>query len=95
MAINRPKPEEIVVELRQVEVLIGQGIPRIYAIRQISVTEQTYHHWKRSAVEWTQNNLRNLTDCKKRTSVCVVLQADPALLHKSVEGRSSPFPRRA
>ena len=58
MAINRPKPEEIVVELRQVEVLIGQGMPRIYAIRQISVTEQTYHRWKRSAVEWTQNNLR-------------------------------------
>ena len=29
MAINRPKSEEIVVKLRQVEVLIGQGMPRI------------------------------------------------------------------
>ena len=26
MAIKRPKPEEIVVKLRQVEVLMGQGI---------------------------------------------------------------------
>jgi putative transposase len=26
MAIKRPKPEEIVVKLRQVEVLIGQGM---------------------------------------------------------------------
>ncbi len=43
MAIRRPKPEEIVVKLRQVEVLMGQGMPRIDAIRQISVTEQTYY----------------------------------------------------
>ncbi len=28
MAIKRPKPEEIVVKLRQVEVLMGQGAPR-------------------------------------------------------------------
>ena len=41
MAIKRPKPEEIVVKLRQVEILMGQGMPRIDAIRQISVTEKT------------------------------------------------------
>jgi hypothetical protein len=45
MAIKRSKPEEIVVKLRQVEVLMGQGMPRIDAIRQISVTEQTYYRW--------------------------------------------------
>lgn len=37
MAHNRPKPEEIVTKLRQVEVLTGQGMPRLDAIRQISV----------------------------------------------------------
>ena len=47
MAIKRSKPEEIVVKLRQVEVLMGQGMPRIDAIRQISVTEQTYYRWKK------------------------------------------------
>ena len=36
----------IVVKLRQVEVLMGQGRPRSDAIRQISVTEQTYYRWK-------------------------------------------------
>lgn len=40
MAIKRPKPEEIVVKLRQVEVLMGQGLPRIDAIRQIGVPER-------------------------------------------------------
>jgi hypothetical protein len=33
MAFNRPKPEKIVVKLRQVEALMGQGMPRIDAIR--------------------------------------------------------------
>ena len=47
MAIKRPKPEEIVVKLGQVEVLMGQGMPRIDAIRQISVAEQTYYRWKK------------------------------------------------
>ena len=47
MAIKRPKPEEIVVKLRQVEVLMGQGMPRIDAIWQFSVTEQTYCRWKK------------------------------------------------
>ena len=42
MAINRPKRVEIVVKLRLVEVLMGQGMPRIDAVRQISVTERTY-----------------------------------------------------
>ena len=47
MAIKRPKSEEIVVKLRQAEVLKGQGMPRIVAIRRISVTEQTYYRWKK------------------------------------------------
>ena len=59
MAIKRPKPEEIVVKLRQVEVLMGQGMPRIDAIRQISVTEQLITVGRRSMAEWAQNNSRN------------------------------------
>ena len=40
MGIKRHKPEEIVTKLRQVEVLCGQGMPRIDAIRQVEITEQ-------------------------------------------------------
>ena len=35
MANKRPKPEEIVTKLPQVEVLTGKGIPRLDAFRQI------------------------------------------------------------
>lgn len=45
MGIKRHTPEEIVAKLRQVEVLVGQGMARIDAIRQISIAEQTYYRW--------------------------------------------------
>ena len=47
MGIKRHKPEEIVTELRQVEVLVGQGKSRIDAIREIQITEQTYYRWRK------------------------------------------------
>ncbi|MBG6210388.1 transposase, partial [Labrenzia sp. EL_126] len=47
MATKRHKPEEIVSKLRQVEVLVGQGMPRIDAIRQVRITEQTYYRWRK------------------------------------------------
>ena len=47
MANKRPKPEEIVSKLRQVEVLMGQGMSRLDAIRQIGVVEQTYYRWRK------------------------------------------------
>ena len=37
MTNKRPKPEEIITKLRQVEVLMGQGMARLDAIRQIGV----------------------------------------------------------
>ena len=47
MANKRPKPEEIVSKLRQAEVLMGQGMSRLDAIRQIGVVEQTYYRWRK------------------------------------------------
>ena len=47
MATKRHKPEEIVTKLRQVEVLVGQGMARIDAIRQVRIVEQTYYRWRK------------------------------------------------
>ena len=47
MTNKRQKPEEIVSKLRQVEVLMGQGMSRLDAIRQIGVVEQTYYRWRK------------------------------------------------
>ena len=47
MGIKRHKPEEIVTKLLQVEVLVGQGVARIDAIRQVCIVEQTYYRWRK------------------------------------------------
>ena len=47
MANKRHKPEEIVTKLRQGEGLVGQGMARIDAIREIGVVEQTYYRWRK------------------------------------------------
>ncbi len=44
MGIKRHKPEEM---LRQVEVLVGQGVARIDAIRQVCIVAQTYYRWRK------------------------------------------------
>ena len=65
MAIKRPKPEEIVVKFRQVEVLMGQGMPQIDAIRQISVMEQTYYRWKKKYGGMGTEQLKELKRLQK------------------------------
>lgn len=47
MANKRHKPEEIVTKLRQVEVLVGRGMARIDAIREVRITEQTFYLYGR------------------------------------------------
>ena len=46
MPHKRHKPEEIVVKLRQVDVLVSQGQSVADAVRSIGVTEVTYYRWR-------------------------------------------------
>jgi lipoprotein-anchoring transpeptidase ErfK/SrfK len=43
---KKDKPEEIVAKLRQVDALVAQGQSLANAVRQIGVTEGTYHRWR-------------------------------------------------
>ena len=60
MANKRHKPEEIVLKLRQVEVLVGQGTARVDAIRKVGITEQTYYRWRKKYGGMGTDQLREL-----------------------------------
>ena len=47
MSRRHPKPQEIVSKLRQVEVLVGQGMKQIDAIRENGIVEQTFYRWRK------------------------------------------------
>ena len=65
MTNKRPKPEDIVSKLRQVEVLMGQGMYRLDAIRQIGVVEQTYYRWRKQYGGMGVDQLKELKRLQK------------------------------
>jgi len=65
MAGRRPKPEEIVSKLRQVEVLQGQGMSIADAVRQIGVTQQTYYRWRKLYGGMGREQLKRLKELEK------------------------------
>ncbi len=46
MPRKKHTPEEIVAKLRQVDVLVSQGVAIAEAVRQIGVTEVTCYRWR-------------------------------------------------
>ena len=62
MAGKRDKPEEIVLKLRQVEVLQGQGKSIADAVRQIGVTQQTYYRWRKEYGGMSRDQLKRLKE---------------------------------
>ena len=65
MGIKRHRPEEIVTKLRQVEVLVGQGLSRIDAIREVQITEQTFYRWRKQYGGMGTVQLRELKRLQK------------------------------
>lgn len=62
MAGKREKPEDIVLKLRQVEVLQGQGKSVPDAVRQIGVTVQTYYRWRKEYGGVNRDQLKRLKE---------------------------------
>ena len=65
MAEKREKPEEIVLKLRQVEVLHGQGMTVAEAVRQIGVTQQTFYRWRKLYGGMGRSQLKRLKELEK------------------------------
>jgi putative transposase len=65
MAGKREKPEDIVMKLRQVEVLQGQGMSVAEAVRQVGMTQQTYYRWRRQYGGMSRDQLKRLKELEK------------------------------
>ena len=90
MGNKRPKPEEIVSKLRQVEVLMGQGMSRLDAIRQIGVVEQTYYRWRKQYGGMGVDQLKELKSLQKENEqlrrVISDLTLDKLILKEAARG---------
>ncbi|MCK0139303.1 IS3 family transposase [Aliiroseovarius sp. F47248L] len=100
MGIKRHKPEEIVTKLRQVEVLCGQGMPRVDAIRQVQITEQTFYRWRKQYCGMGTDQLKELKRLQKENDrlrrAVSDLTLDKLILSEAAPGKLlSPSRRRA
>jgi len=68
MARKRYKPEEIVVKLRQVDVLVSQGQTMVDAMRQIGVSEVTYYRWRQEFGGLKSEQVKRLKDLELENS---------------------------
>ncbi len=67
MANKRHKPEEIVQKLRQIDVLVGQGMMPVDAIRDVHITEQTYYRWRKQYGGKGADQLKELKRLQKES----------------------------
>ena len=66
MGVKRHKPEEIVTKLRQVEVLCGQSMARVDAIRHMQITKQTFYRWRKQLQPIAQSSRHQLSGIAQR-----------------------------
>ena len=90
MARKSYKPEDVVAKLRQVDVLRGQGMAMVDAIRQIGVSEVTFYRWRKEYGGMKADQLKRLKELEKenqrlRTAVSD-LTLDKMILAEAARG---------
>ena len=65
MPQKKHKPDEIVVKLRQVDVLLSQGQSVVEAVRTIGVTQFTYYRWRKEYGGLKTNQVKRLKELDK------------------------------
>ena len=73
--------ERIIVKLREVEVLCGQGKTIVEAVRQIGVSEQTYYRWRKKYGGMTVSDAKKYRELEKENARLKKLVADLSLDH--------------
>ena len=76
MGDKREKPEDIVLKLRQIEVLQRQGTALADAVGQIGVTVQIYYRWRKDYGGMNRDQLKRLK----------LLEAENTRLRRAVSG---------
>lgn len=71
--------EQIIIKLREVEVLCSQGKTIGEAVRQIGVSEQTYYRWRRQYGGMNTSDAKKYRELEKENTRLKKLVADLSL----------------
>jgi len=90
MGRKRILAEQIIVKLREVEVLSGQGARISEACRKAGVGEQTYYRWRKEYGGLKLDQVKRMKDMEKENfrlkKLVADLSLDNAILREAAEG---------
>jgi transposase-like protein len=79
MGKRRYTTEQIIVKLREIEVLCGRGHTIGEAVRQAEVSEQTYYRWRKAYGGMNTNEAKRLKELETENARLKRLVADLSL----------------
>ena len=79
MARKNYTVEQIIVKLRKIEVLCGQGRTIAEAVRQEDITEQTYYRWRKQYGAMSSDDAKKLKMLEKENARLKRIIANQAL----------------
>ena len=71
--------EQIIIKLREIEVLCGQGKTIAEAVRLSDITEQTYYRWRKQYGGMKTDDAKRLKELEKENARLKRLVADLSL----------------
>jgi putative transposase len=71
--------EQIIVKLREIEVLCGQGKTIAEAVRQAEISEQTYYRWRKTYGGMSTSDAKRLKELEKENARLKKLVAELSL----------------
>lgn len=75
----RPKPEEIIMKLREVEIHQGKGMDILTACKQAGITDATYYRWRKKYGGMKIDQAKRYKELEKENGRLKKLVADQAL----------------
>ena len=91
MSKKRMSPEQIIMKLREIEVLSSQGSSISMACRNAGISEQTYYRWRKEYGGLKLNQAKRFKDLEKENNRLKRLLADlfldNAILRKVSSGK--------
>lgn len=79
MAKRKYTTEQIIIKLREIEVLCGQGKTIAEAVRQAEITEQTYYRWRKEYGSMNTSEAKHLKELEKENTRLKKLVAELSL----------------
>ncbi len=79
MGRKRYSPEQIIIRLREAEVLLSQGSPVAEVCRKLGVIEQTYYRWRKEYGGMRVDQAKRLKELEQENARLKKLVADLSL----------------